>query len=150
VPVWPWAGRRRRFWRVVSPALSAASAWTRSAKARKLIVLRQFHVEGFVNTYRRVDSEGGANSLVFESEVFENFSNSWKARETYEFLSTMSSLKSLSWRHLASRFSSTAAISSNEFKGDAQPFAAADVQKAGASCPRLSSNVGRHEQVHHR
>ena len=56
-------------------------------KARKLIVLRQFHVEGFVNTYRRVDSEGGANSLVFESEVFENFSNSWKARETYEFLS---------------------------------------------------------------
>lgn len=25
--------------------------------------------------------------LVFESEAFENFSNSWKARESYEFLS---------------------------------------------------------------
>jgi len=25
--------------------------------------------------------------LVFESETFENFSNAWKARESYEFLS---------------------------------------------------------------
>jgi len=54
-------------------------------KARKLIVLRQFHSEGFVNTYRQVGPSEGL--LVFESEAFENFSNSWKARETYEFLS---------------------------------------------------------------
>ena len=53
-------------------------------KTRKLIVLRQFHVEGFVNTYRQV-SPPDSLPLVFESESFENFSNSWKARETYEF-----------------------------------------------------------------
>jgi hypothetical protein len=56
-------------------------------RARKLIVLRQFHVEGFVNTYRQASPAEGAASLVFESEAFENFSNSWKARESYEFLS---------------------------------------------------------------
>jgi hypothetical protein len=54
-------------------------------KARKLIVLRQFHVEGFVNTYRQAAAPEGMGSLVFESEAFENFSNAWKARETYEF-----------------------------------------------------------------
>lgn len=56
-------------------------------KARKLIVLRQFHGEGFVNTYRQANAAAGAAPLVFESEAFENFSNSWKARETYEFSS---------------------------------------------------------------
>lgn len=53
-------------------------------KQRKLLMLRQFHIEGFVNTYRQV-SEAGAVRLVFESEAFENFNNAWKARETYEF-----------------------------------------------------------------
>ena len=56
-------------------------------KAQKLIVLRQFHIEGFVNTYRQAAVGEGRVSLVFESEAFENFSNSWKARESYEFLS---------------------------------------------------------------
>jgi len=56
-------------------------------KVRKLLVLRQFHVEGFVNTYRQVNAGEGHASPVFESEAFENFSNSWKARESYEFLS---------------------------------------------------------------
>lgn len=55
-------------------------------KQRKALMLRQFHIEGFVNTYRQA-SDAGAEKLVFESENFENFSNSWKARETYEFLS---------------------------------------------------------------
>jgi len=55
-------------------------------KQRKALMLRQFHIEGFVNTYRQA-SEPGAEKLVFESEAFENFSNAWKARETYEFLS---------------------------------------------------------------
>jgi len=53
-------------------------------KPRQALVLRQFHVEGFVNTYRQA-SPPGQWPLVFESESFENFSNSWKARETYEF-----------------------------------------------------------------
>lgn len=56
-------------------------------KTRKLLVLRQFHIEGFVNTYRQASVTEGNASLVFESEAFENFSNSWKARESYEFLS---------------------------------------------------------------
>jgi hypothetical protein len=54
-------------------------------KAKKAVILRQFHVESFVNTYRLVSSEG--DKMVFESESFENFNNSWRARETYEFLS---------------------------------------------------------------
>jgi len=53
-------------------------------KQRKALMLRQFHIEGFVNTYKQV-SDAGAAKLVFESEGFENFNNSWKARETYEF-----------------------------------------------------------------
>lgn len=53
-------------------------------KQRKVLMLRQFHIEGFVNTYKQA-SEKGAAKLVFESEGFENFSNAWKARETYEF-----------------------------------------------------------------
>lgn len=44
---------------------------------------RQFHVEGFVNTYRITVASG--NKVVFYSEAFENFSNLWRARETYEF-----------------------------------------------------------------
>lgn len=55
-------------------------------KARKVLILRQFHIEGFVNTYRQNDT-GLPQGLLFESESFENFSNSWKAREKYEFLS---------------------------------------------------------------
>jgi hypothetical protein len=53
-------------------------------KQRKVLMLRQFHIEGFVNTYKQ-SFEGGTTKLVFESEGFENFSNSWKARESYEF-----------------------------------------------------------------
>jgi hypothetical protein len=55
-------------------------------RARKTIVLRQFHVEGFVNTYRIASV--GADKIVFDSESFENFSNSWRGRETYEFAGT--------------------------------------------------------------
>ena len=56
-------------------------------KARKLIVLRQFHVEGFVNTYRQAGETAPTDALVFESESFENFSNDWQARESYQFIS---------------------------------------------------------------
>ena len=52
-------------------------------RTRKAIVLRHFHVEGFVNTYRMEAPQG--DRLVFESESFENFSNAWRARETLEF-----------------------------------------------------------------
>ncbi len=56
--------------------------------ARKLIVLRQFHVEGFVNQYVFSPASATATRVVFESEIFENFSNEWRARETYEILGT--------------------------------------------------------------
>lgn len=50
--------------------------------ARKRIVMRQFHVEGFVNQYV---AEGDAKSgtLVFVSEAIENIPAGWRARETY-------------------------------------------------------------------
>lgn len=56
-------------------------------KARRQIMLRQFHVESFVTTYRMQPSVEGATTLVFESENFENFSKTWRGRETYEFTS---------------------------------------------------------------
>lgn len=56
-------------------------------RGRKALVLRQFHQEGFVNQYVVSASEGGPGKLVFTSEHFENFDNSWKARETYDIRS---------------------------------------------------------------
>jgi hypothetical protein len=53
-------------------------------RARKVLVLRQFHVEGFVNQFALDPEKSTATRLVFESERFENFSNKWRARETYE------------------------------------------------------------------
>lgn len=53
-------------------------------KARKLFVLRQFHQEGFVNTYAEKPELRSPSKLVFESEGFENLPSGWKARETYE------------------------------------------------------------------
>lgn len=55
-------------------------------KARKLLVLRQFHVEGFVNQFVLNKDASTATKLVFDSEVFENLNNKWKARETYDVL----------------------------------------------------------------
>jgi len=48
-------------------------------KARKKFVLRQFHVEGFVNQY------AGGEDLRFESEAIENIPPGYRARETYVF-----------------------------------------------------------------
>lgn len=51
-------------------------------KARKRLVLRQFHTEGFVNTY--VDDDApGATGIVFTSEAIENIPAGFRARETY-------------------------------------------------------------------
>ncbi len=55
-------------------------------KARKLLVLRQFHVEGFVNQFVLNRDGSTPTRLVFDSENFENFSNKWRARETYDIL----------------------------------------------------------------
>jgi hypothetical protein len=53
-------------------------------RARKLIVFRQFHVEGFVTTYVQ-DAAAEPGTLSFTSESIENIPAGWRARETYRF-----------------------------------------------------------------
>jgi hypothetical protein len=50
--------------------------------ARSTIVLRQFHVEGFVNQYV-LDPASTPDRLVFTTEAIENIPAGWRARETY-------------------------------------------------------------------
>lgn len=51
-------------------------------RGRKTLVLRQFHVEGFVNQY--VEDEGAtATRISFTTEAIENIPPGWRARETY-------------------------------------------------------------------
>jgi hypothetical protein len=54
-------------------------------RARKRIVFRQFHVEGFVNTYVQA-GEASADTIVFLSEAIENIPAGFQARETYRLL----------------------------------------------------------------
>jgi hypothetical protein len=53
-------------------------------RSRKAFVFRQFHVEGFVNTY--VAASAGAKEVVFTSEAIENIPPGWRARETYRII----------------------------------------------------------------
>jgi hypothetical protein len=53
-------------------------------KARKAIVFRQFHVEGFVSQYV-VDPASTSGRLVMVTEAIENIPAGWRARETYVF-----------------------------------------------------------------
>ena len=53
-------------------------------RARQLIVLRQFHVEGFVNTYVQ-DAGAKAGTISFTTEAIENIPPGFRARETYIF-----------------------------------------------------------------
>jgi hypothetical protein len=56
-------------------------------KIRQTVVFRQFHVEGFVITYRLAPRRAASKVLVFESDQIENLRGEWKARETYEQVS---------------------------------------------------------------
>lgn len=47
-------------------------------KGAKKLRLRQFHGEGFVNTYEETEP------LVFETTAIENIPAGWRARESYE------------------------------------------------------------------
>lgn len=51
-------------------------------RGRKALVLRQFHVEGFVNQYRE-DQPAAAGALSLTSEAIENIPPGWRARESY-------------------------------------------------------------------
>lgn len=52
-------------------------------KARKKLVLRQFHSEGFVNQYAAEPPSEDGKSLAFVTEAIENIPVGWRARETY-------------------------------------------------------------------
>ncbi|MBI5771245.1 MAG: FABP family protein [Verrucomicrobia bacterium] len=56
-------------------------------RAKKKLMLRQFHVEGFVNTYEleRVSDDG--RTVVFVTTAIENIAPGWRGRETYTFVS---------------------------------------------------------------
>jgi hypothetical protein len=51
-------------------------------RARKLLVLRQFHVERFVIQYAQ-DGEVAGGKLAFVSEAMENAPSGWRTRESY-------------------------------------------------------------------
>lgn len=53
-------------------------------RSRKTFVLRQFHIEGFVNQYRLESISPDGKTIVFESEAIENIPAGFKARETYK------------------------------------------------------------------
>lgn len=56
-------------------------------RARKTIVFRQFHGEGFVNQYT-LEPSTKPGTLVFVTEAIENIPTGYRARETYTFIST--------------------------------------------------------------
>jgi hypothetical protein len=49
-------------------------------------MLRQFHVEGFVNQFALESLDEQQRTLVFVSTAIENIAPGWRARETYRFL----------------------------------------------------------------
>jgi hypothetical protein len=55
-------------------------------KGRKSFVLRQFHIEGFVNQYVMTSSSVDGKTIVFTSESIENIPAGYKARETCKIL----------------------------------------------------------------
>jgi len=55
-------------------------------RQRKKAVLRQFHVEGFVNQYLLESVSADGKQIVFLSESIENLPPGWRARETYRLL----------------------------------------------------------------
>ena len=55
-------------------------------KSRKQFVMRQFHVEGFVNQYVNTSTSADGKTIVFTSESIENIPAGFRARETFKLL----------------------------------------------------------------
>jgi hypothetical protein len=99
------AGRRKRGDKLcfqqstgdsTGPQADLLSCVFRQLDARRhRAILRQFHVEGFVNQYV-ADLDSQLDKLVFTSEAIENIPPGWRARETYVFWDRMNSKRSLS------------------------------------------------------
>lgn len=56
-------------------------------RSRKQFVLRQFHVEGFVNQYKLDAAASNNKTLVFVTESIENIPAGWRGRESYQIVS---------------------------------------------------------------
>lgn len=50
-------------------------------------MLRQFHVEGFVNQFVITNMSDDGKTITFTSENIENIPAEWRARETYKLIS---------------------------------------------------------------
>jgi hypothetical protein len=55
-------------------------------KSAKKFVLRQFHIEGFVNQFALANLSEDGRTIVFVSTAIENIAPGWRARETYRIL----------------------------------------------------------------
>ena len=53
-------------------------------RSRSNFVLREFHIEGYVNQYLLENLEAEGKVLVFGTEAIENIPTGWQARTTYE------------------------------------------------------------------
>ncbi|MBI4429080.1 MAG: hypothetical protein HY562_08165 [Ignavibacteriales bacterium] len=56
-------------------------------RGKKKFLLRQFHIEGFVNTYALDEISPDKKALVFLTERIENIPAGWKAKESYQLVS---------------------------------------------------------------
>lgn len=54
---------------------------------KKQYVLRQFHIEGFVNQYRLDRAAAEGKTFTFLTESIENIALGWRAREIYRIVS---------------------------------------------------------------
>ncbi len=55
-------------------------------KGPKKFILRQFHIEGFVNQFEAASISKDGPTMVFVSTTIENIAPGWRARETYQIL----------------------------------------------------------------
>ena len=55
-------------------------------KSRRTFVLRQFHIEGFVNQYKLDSISPDRKTIVFLSENIENIAPGFQAKESYQLL----------------------------------------------------------------
>jgi len=55
--------------------------------SRKLFVLRQFHIEGFVNQFKLDSISPDRKTIVFITESIENIPKGFRAKETYRLIS---------------------------------------------------------------
>jgi hypothetical protein len=56
-------------------------------RGRKTFVLRQFHIEGFVNQFKIESISPDGKTIVFISESIENIPAGFRAKESYQIIS---------------------------------------------------------------